>query len=70
MNVKIIVRAKRLYFQGRNFLAKIAKAGHDLYMAQNPLSVLSFIGWLFDPNFFAAAAGPLMAANFQIVNLS
>ena len=41
-----------------------------LYMLQNPLTVLSFIGRLFDPNFLATAAGPLMAVYFPILNLS
>ena len=36
-----------------------------LYMLQNPLTVLSFIGRLFDPNFLATAAGPLMQYTSQ-----
>ena len=39
-------------------------------MLQNPLTILSFIGRPFDPNSLAAAAGPLMAAYFLILNLS
>ena len=35
-----------------------------LYLAQNPLTVLSLTGRLFDPIFLAVAAGPLMAAYF------
>ena len=41
-----------------------------LHMAQNLLTVLLLTGRLFDPNFFATAAGPLMAGYFPIVNLS
>ena len=48
----------------------LAFSSSALYMAQNPLTVLSLTGRLFDPNFFAAAAGPLMAAYFPILNLS
>ena len=48
----------------------LAFSSSALYMAQNPLTVLSLTGRLFDPIFFAAAAGPLMAACFPIVNLS
>ena len=40
-----------------------------LYLAQNPLTVLSLTGRLFDPVFLAVAAGSLMAAYFPIVNL-
>ena len=54
-----------------SFLAFFSSA---LYVAQNPLTVLSLTGRLFDPFFFAAAAagavGPLMAAYFPIMNLS
>ena len=48
----------------------LAFSSSALYMAQNPLTVLSLTGRLFDSIFFAAAVGPLMAAYFLIVNLS
>ena len=51
----------------------LAFSSSALYMVQNPLTVLSLTGRLFDPNFFAAAAaaaGLLIAAYFPIVNLS
>ena len=48
----------------------LAFSSSALYMAQNPLTVLSLTGRLFDSIFFAAAVGPLMAAYFPIVNLS
>ena len=68
---------KRGCFLGKTFrfgamgrFSFLAFSSSALYMAQNPLTVLSLTGRLFDSIFFAAAVGPLMAAYFLIVNLS
>ena len=67
---------KTFRFGAMGCFSFLAFSRSALYIAQNPLTVLSLTGRLFNPFFFAAAAaaagtaGPLMAAYFPIMNLS